>query len=143
MPRTVVTNSEEIAENIAYVADALGSDDGRTIEIAKDLIRRGFSFVVQPDDTGQLWFGPSRFVGYRGNNFAEHDNDRKKHGDVTSRAIRLVIGDEGEDETLEQKFRAFCVRVGVKPQEKRRRFWRPLPAAPRTRRADSSDRSAT
>lgn len=83
----------DIEANLRQLEAYLASADNDERDFARSLIRRGLCFVVADGDDG-LFFGPSRFVGYRGNNRAAHFANEDKHGWDTNSAITAVLGRE-------------------------------------------------
>ncbi len=83
--------------------------------------------VVHREDG--LFFGPSRFVGYRGNSRAAHSVNEDKNGKETNPAITSVLRRElVESLELEGAYEQFCERVGVDYRDLagmnvRRRYW--------------------
>ncbi|UTW12811.1 HNH endonuclease [Marinobacterium rhizophilum] len=99
---------------------ALKSRDARAIE----LVRNGKSIVVA-NVSGELVFGPSRFIGYQNNSIDVHlDLRSERDGKETNPAIKRVLGMERcLHATAEAEFLRYCVELGVYPPGNKRQYW--------------------
>lgn len=73
---------------------------------------------------GEWAFAPSRYIGYWENTLEDHSDERYMHGGHTNKAISKVLGREEEASAeLDEHYRAYCRRLGMKPSNRRRKFW--------------------
>ncbi|MGE5478398.1 MAG: HNH endonuclease [Bacteroidales bacterium] len=78
---------------------------------------------------GKTVFAPSRFAGYKDNNLQKHDNNKKKHGRDTNKAIERALGSTPTvDDACERRFKRFCEQNKISIAEKGafgrdRKFW--------------------
>ncbi len=120
----VVTTEEEIIENLAtfenYLCD--GSEDEQ--QFAYNLIRRGSCFIAY-QIASELRFAPSRFTGYLNNTKEKHLSNSSKDGKKTNAAINKVIGYTlSPNDELESEYIAFTSKLGISPNNKKRKYWR-------------------
>ncbi len=124
----VVETLAEIDANLQQLEAYLASADSADREFARSLIRRGLCFVVA-DRADGLFFGPSRFDGYRANTRDAHSLSEDKDGRETNPAITSILGrDHVESAELETAYERFCDRVGVEYRDLtgmniRRKYW--------------------
>ena len=124
----LVRTRDELGANIDQLAAYLESADATEREFALGLIKRGICFVVTRRND-ELFFSPSRFVGYVGNRRALHEANPEKDGRVTNPAISKVLNAEPtQDALLNEEYRKFCLRIGLEPVRSgsfglRRKFW--------------------
>jgi hypothetical protein len=97
-------------------------------QFAQTLVRDGRCFVVASLDGFQI-FGPSRFVGDRGNSRTKHKANRGKDSRETNPVLTRILGKNLiADRKLEKEYRRFCDRVGVKYKDLvgkkiQRKYW--------------------
>ena len=112
-----VSNKEEIKRNLVKIESHLNSANGKVKRFYESLIKRGTCFVVIRRQYGRLCFGPSRFVGYKNNNFKKHRNNSQKHGTYTNKVIerstKKLFQANGY---LENRYIDFCLKQGFKPR---------------------------
>lgn len=106
-----------------------------------NLVQAGVSFY--PFQYGnQLAFAPSRFIGYKENDLARHQNlvaNGVAHGSYTNKRIDRIVGSQSRpDAGLEAAFLDYCQMIGVEPFKKARKYWTNV----RIRKAADSRRSA-
>ena len=119
-----VSTKEDISRNIAQFEHYLFWGTETEKEFAHGLSQRGVCFVAYQKD-GKFRFIPSRYVGYRDNTQAEHEDNRDKDGRETNPAITEIIGDEpAENGELESRYRAFISELGIEPHKRDRKYWR-------------------
>ena len=74
-------------------------------------------------DSG-IAFAPSRFIGYIDNNLEIHSENDGKNGRETNVAITKIFKSiPSHNSTLETQFLEFCKNHGVKPDNKKRKYW--------------------
>lgn len=107
----VVTEVEQVAENVAELERGRTASSGTSAEEYRALIKRGTCFVPYVFSEG-LAFAPSRFVGYVGNKLATHANNPDRDGRITNAALNKIIGSQPHpDASLERRYLAFCAQV--------------------------------
>lgn len=120
----VVTTEEEIRDNLATFENYLCDGSEGEQQFAYDLIRRGSCFIAYEID-GELRFAPSRYTGYLSNTKDKHLANSDKDGKETNAAINKVIGHKlSPNDDLESEYLAFASKLGVTPNNKRRKYWR-------------------
>ena len=103
----------EIEDNIFRLESYYNSTE--YIEDYYNLMKNGICFVVF-ERSGRLFFGPSRFVGYKNNNIDDHRKNPTKHGRETNDAIsRIITSDPEEDDILEHEYKKYCLSIGLEP----------------------------
>ncbi|MUG46312.1 HNH endonuclease [Paenibacillus woosongensis] len=119
-----VTTWEEIVDNIFRLESYRHSSEYS--EYYLDRLKRGICFVVF-ERGGRLFFGPSRFIGYKNNNIDVHTNNEDKHGGITNKAITKIIGYSPRyDNDIENEYLKFCLSNGVTPTGSfggKRKYW--------------------
>lgn len=118
---------DELRNNLRTIEDYLTSDDTDEASFAEDLIRRGTCFVAY-EVGNQLRFAPSRFIGYLNNSVTEHLDNPTKHGNITNRAVRQLLGREQPNIKLDEDYRTYCLTLGINPPTtgafgNQRKFW--------------------
>jgi hypothetical protein len=118
---------DELINNLRTIEDYLTSDDIDKASFAEDLIRRGTCFVAYKA-SDQLRFAPSRFIGYLNNSLYQHIDNSSKHGNITNRAIRQLLGREEPNEELDDEYKNYCNSLGINPPltgafGNQRKFW--------------------
>lgn len=90
----------------------------------QSLVRNGHNFFVSSAEK-TLVFAPSRYVGYKANTPRRHVQNARKHGSVTDRRIRSVVGRAPRASfKLDEAYRSFCAAIGVENLVHRtRKFW--------------------
>ena len=123
-----VRSWRDIEANIEQLESYRHSTHAHEVDFYRDLIKRGICFVVT-QRSGELAFGPSRFVGYRDNDVDSHKANKTKHGGETNQAINGIIHEEPtEDEHSEVEYRKLCAELGMQPSESgqfgvERKYW--------------------
>lgn len=126
----LVQDVEDIRSNLMTVRDYLTSQNDEELVFARERLRLGSNLVAAVVE-GDVVFGPSRVVGYKGITLKRHRElgqlnmlDGKQTDPAISRLLGNFIrsGDSGWDE-IESLFHKLCDQVGVAPGNKRRKFW--------------------
>ena len=113
----------DIEENLRTLDGYRHSKDYEDREFYKNLIRRGRCFVIHREK-GKLLIGPSRFVGYVGNNRQRHLANDYKDGKRTNPTITGIRGyPPTENRSLDQEHRKLCQELGVTAYNVKRTFW--------------------
>lgn len=113
----------KIIANLQLLDQYALSSDSATQEFYHNLMRLGNNFVVAEID-GQVFFGPSRFIGYAGNDIHKHTADASGiDGRVTNRAIDSLLGVHGRSQLLEYAYQGRCAELDIKPAQREREFW--------------------
>jgi putative restriction endonuclease len=117
---TIVNSIAQIEDNFAILHSAVSAGDER----AKDLVRKGKSIVVGAF-ASELAFGPSRFLGYIGNDIDQHISMRsERDGKETNPAIDRVLGfGKTTNASAEAAFIAYCRSLGLDPPKNKRNYW--------------------
>ena len=125
----VVETLEEIMENTKTIDKYLNLDDSVQKEFAKDLVKRGICFIVL-DRESKLRFYPSRFVGYKKNDYQKHINNYEKDGRDTNPAISKIINlKPTSSEDLEIEYTRYCEDLGFASNKSgaygvKRKYWK-------------------
>lgn len=126
----LINSVEELLHNLAYLDAARLSEKSSVRAKYFDLVKRGTTFVVYPGTGGGQFFAPSRFIGYRNNSFAQHDENESKHGTDTNNRIKKLLGHAPQkDARLDENYKGFCQSLGFVPSDKgsfgnTRRYWK-------------------
>jgi hypothetical protein len=124
----LVSNWGDIRNNLETLDRYRISVDPKEKDFYKDRILRGICFVVYKKG-GEILWGPSRFVGYKGNTLSLHSANEDKDGKETNPVISTIIGHPPEaDKKLEQSYQKHCRSLGFQPWRNgqfgvRRRYW--------------------
>ena len=119
---------EDLKSNLELVEMYLSEGTDKERQDINKLISGGFCFVVYKINN-EYRFVPSRYIGYYDNDLERHNNNNKK-GDETNFAIsRLVKNPKNKlkklikDEFLDIKYLEYCKGLGIKPHDKKRKYW--------------------
>jgi putative restriction endonuclease len=117
---SIVNTMAQLEENFAVLHSAVSKGD----ENAIDLVRMGKAVVVGTF-ANELAFGPSRFLGYVGNDVEQHLSMRsKRDGKETNPAIDKVLGfSKSQHSNAETAFVNYCRGLGIEPPNNKRNFW--------------------
>jgi 5-methylcytosine-specific restriction protein A len=125
--KALVTDVEQILSNLRTLEGYLerGTYDEKA-EAAR-LIQRGTCFVAYRIEE-ETRFAPSRFIGYRDNDFGKYGY---RHGTDTNNAIKKILKSEPSiNSELETLYRDYCESIGVKYRphggtaSNKRKYWR-------------------
>jgi len=122
----LVSKLDEILQNTDTIDNYLTEDDKR--DWAINLIKNGICFVIVNKGLG-LFFYPSRFIGYKGNNMSAHIGNQRKDGRDTNLVISKIIGFEpSKSPELEMEYIRFCEKLGFTarksgPFNVTRKYW--------------------
>ncbi len=87
-----VAKQSDIIKNIKKLYEYLTSSDKTLSDFAFNLMKRGRAYVAYYDDDCDKWlFAPSRFVGYRSNNYSKHKMNYEKDGKKTCKKIDEIL----------------------------------------------------
>lgn len=109
-----VTELKELIENIQNLRSDTFSSNVRLKEEALKLIKKGICFVAFYEN-GQVFFGPSKFIGYKNNELLNHTQVRRlRDGGSTNKTISKILGSEPIlNQHLEKEFLNFCENLGI------------------------------
>lgn len=93
----------------------------------ESLILNGICFLPYMSNS-ELFFIPSRFIGYIDNNLASHTLNHKRQGGLTNYAIsKILLNKPRANKFLEKKYYNFCNSQGITPKDPpfgaQRKFW--------------------
>lgn len=118
-----VQTIEEIITNLQTLHSYALSEDAREQTFHHNLLRRGNNFIVA-EVNGQLFFGPSRFVGYADNSINNHtEDDNGIDGRETNRAIDAILGVHRLSPLCEYAYTARCAELKLTPASRQREYW--------------------
>ncbi|MDQ1902364.1 HNH endonuclease signature motif containing protein [Paracoccus sp. WLY502] len=119
----------DLEDNVSALEAVRKSDHGREFEIYRSLIAKGRVLLPYLTTDG-IAFGPSRFLGYKGNTVAKHAEREHRDGRETTPRIRQVLAKEfgyttwnTPDDVAEDHFVRFCSSLSVTPDNASRTFW--------------------
>ncbi len=122
----LVSHLSEIRENIMKIDKYLQDPDSK--EVAVGLIKRGTCFIAVKKKRGHSFY-PSRFIGYKNNDYHAHGNNDEKDGRETNQAINSILNQKPEPSLeLEEEYKAFCGELGFVAHKKgafgvERKYW--------------------
>lgn len=123
----LVNDLKNLKENIELMNKYI-QDEGLKKEFALDRIKRGTCFLTVQNENGYSFY-PSRFVGYKNNNYDDHIKNAEKDGRDTNAAINELLGYKPyPSEELENEYKRFCERLGFTASERgafgvERKYW--------------------
>ena len=92
-------------------------------DFAHDMVRRGKTILVYKLN-GADHFAPSRFCGYKNNTMVAHLVNDEKDGRDTNPVLDELFGKAFYRDGMEEKFLAYCAKLGIEPHDNKRRYWR-------------------
>lgn len=123
----VVETEEDILANLDELHRYTDRFREPQLRFFNERISRGACFVHCMIN-GESFFGPSRFLGYKNNDWRIQQTNKDKDGGETNEAISKVLGsDPVPNDAKEAKFAEFCSNFAVdyNARSKRpRKFWR-------------------
>ncbi|MEI6707428.1 MAG: HNH endonuclease [Methylococcales bacterium] len=120
----LITSIEEIEQNLSLFEKYLcGEVSPDAQKFACKRVKMGTNFIAYTIDS-EWRFAPSRYVGYANNSIKAHNDNQNKNGGSTDAAIDKALGDCTQDDELENKYRAFCIKLEIVCNEKQRQYWR-------------------
>ena len=125
----VVETLGEIIENTETIDKYLDLDGSDQEEFAKNLVKKGVCFIVL-DKQSKLKFYPSRFVGYKNNDYQKHINNYEKDGKETNPAISKILDSKPDaSEDLEIEYSRYCMELGFASNKSgafgvKRKYWK-------------------
>lgn len=129
----MVSNMDELLDSIKHLDALLTNDpffvffDGKPIQ---ERIRKGKNFVsyqIKGRDK-ELKFLPSRTVGYRFSLWGSEE-PLGRDGRKTTPAIESILGQDTPNEELEEAYKKYCKKLGIKPakaDKRPRTYWQPI-----------------
>lgn len=118
-----VATVDDILTNIRTLEKYLKSKILEEKTYAEDLVRKGKTILVYKVN-GENHFAPSRFSGYKNNTMEKHIENDEKDGRDTNPVITEIIGRPFENEKIESFFIDYCAKLGIKPDNTKRHYWR-------------------
>ncbi|AJD92216.1 hypothetical protein JMA_28990 [Jeotgalibacillus malaysiensis] len=86
-------------------------------------IARGSCFLIYKKN-GEMYIGPSRFIGYLDNSIEKHESAYEIDGRVTNKKITKILNQPClVNEEAEKLFQEYCNRHGISPHIKVRKYW--------------------
>ncbi len=120
----LVNTALQVKENLATFENYLYDGSADEQQFAYDLIQRGSCFIAYQVN-GELRFSPSRYIGYLDNTKDKHLQNTKKDGRETNPAINKILDNTlAENEKLELKYLEFANELGIKPDNRKRKYWK-------------------
>ena len=116
-----IETREDIIQNIKTLSSYLKGEKGIDYKVwATEKMMRGKNFVVEIIGS-DIYFAPSRFVGYIDNSKEKHDNN---HGDGTQTDEKIkAFYIKTQDSRLNAIFQSQATKLGISSGEKK--FWIP------------------
>ncbi len=114
----LVQSLNDILINFNTLSEYYLSNDSDLRTFYLELVKKGTCFVVTKinDD---LFFAPSRFVGYLNNRQERHIANQKKDGRITNPIIEKIVGRKfSVNEGLERAYQNFCYSLSFTPRAK-------------------------
>jgi 5-methylcytosine-specific restriction protein A len=120
----VITSIEEIEQNLSLFEDYLCGDvSDEAQQFAYGLVKKGACFIAYKINS-ECRFAPSRYVGYADNSMTTHNGNQNIDGRETNSAIDRVLGRTlAPNNDLETEYLSFCGKLGIKPNNKQRKYW--------------------
>ena len=104
---------EDVMTNLCVLHAYATSPDPTEQTFYHNLLRRGDNFVVA-ELNGQVFFGPSRFIGYTNNTIHHHTDDESGvDGRETNRAVDRLFGAHHPSQLCEYAYQARCAKLGL------------------------------
>ena len=99
---------EDIEKNLRYLIACRNSSDPKDVKFYENRMKMGANFVVMVID-GQVEFGPSQFLGYKGTNRSDYEPKSRPDfiGGETGKNISALLGYMQENNLLEEFFYKF------------------------------------
>ena len=125
----IVETLEEIVENTKTIDRYLDLDNSVQKEFATNLVKRGVCFIVI-ETQSKFKFYPSRFVGYKKNDYATHISNDEKDGKETNPAITKIVSFKPNiSEDLENEYSRYCMELSFPPNKTgaygvKRKYWK-------------------
>lgn len=89
--RPKIESVQELKDNLQTLENYISQGGGRDYKFAVSLVCNGIDFIVYTfDNDNEIHFAPSRFCGYRDNNYQAHKT-QYKHGSETTPKIQSII----------------------------------------------------
>ena len=123
----LIETVEELKTNLNQVENYLNDSEDDVLDKIKSLIKNGKNFVAyQIENTNEIHFAPSRFIGYLNNSLKVHlERNNGKDGRETSPCIDKLLSQVRKyDDELEKQYLDFCSKLEVTPANVERKYWR-------------------
>ena len=118
-----IENIKELKSNLALFETYLSEGNDQENQAVNKFIAGGKCFVTYKINN-EWRFAPSRFIGYYDNDLEKHINNNSKDGRETNPAINKISENKlKENEILETKYLEYCKGLGIKPHDKKRKYW--------------------
>lgn len=108
---TIVTNKDEILDNVEVFLEELESENQANIDNAIQLIKTSNVFLVILTEEVNL-FIPSLFLNQLGQSF-EQFNDKIKEDDVIQNISKILGSTPKIDKTMDELFLDFCDEIEI------------------------------
>lgn len=108
---TIVTNKDEILDNVEVFLEELESENQANIDNAIQLIKTSNVFLVILTEEVNL-FIPSLFLNQLGQSF-EQFNDKIKEDDVIQNISKILGSTPEIDKTMDELFLDFCDEIEI------------------------------
>jgi hypothetical protein len=118
-----IQNIDDVVANLRVLKQYLKGSNATERDFANDMVRRGKTILVYKLN-GSNHFAPSRFCGYKDNTMAAHLVNDEKDGRDTNPVLDELFGKAFYRDGMEEKFLAYCSKLGIEPHDNKRRYWR-------------------
>ena len=108
---TIVTNKDEILDNVEVFLEELESENQANIDNAIQLIKTSNVFLVILTEEVNL-FIPSLFLNQLGQSFKQF-NDKIKEDDVIQNISKILGSTPKIDKTMDELFLDFCDEIEI------------------------------
>lgn len=125
----LISDKKQLIKNIETLENLITEGRDSEKEEAVSLVKRGTCFVAY-QIKGDIYFAPSRFIGYVDNKLKSHSASKSKDGRNTNKVINKILGMRPlPNEKFEEKYIQYCIFLGIKPNAKGafgadRKYWR-------------------
>lgn len=115
-----IESQSDVIQNIKTLYAYLSDNDDSTVRWASGILKKGHNYVVEVIDD-QVFFAPSRFVGYKNNSIKRHQqhHGNGNHTDNKLRQYYRMV----KDERLDVLFQKRLAQFGLSSQGKK--YWIP------------------
>lgn len=131
--RPKIETVKELKDNIQTLENDLSSGSRKEYEYAVSLVCRGIDFIVYVfGDDNKLHFAPSRFIGYRDNNYQSHKTQYKAGGETTPKiqtimkrkwsSMNLQYGIWQNNDELDFFHNLYCMDFGKSQNKHKKKF---------------------
>jgi putative restriction endonuclease len=120
----LIDDERDLLANALTLIAAHNDDGNKYRQIAIDLMSKGKNLI--PIELGrELFFVPSRFVGYKNNSLKSHNGTGEKDGRESTKRITKILGSRPtKNDSYESRFIKFCSNKLKKDCSKHtRKYW--------------------